>query len=73
VASVRASDTVARLAGDEFVIVFEQVASEDEAARLAAKIVAAVRSRFRWKTRRARSPPAWAWPCTKATTRPARN
>jgi len=46
VASVRASDTVARLAGDEFVIVFEQVASEDEAARLAAKIVMAVRSPF---------------------------
>ncbi|WP_229213609.1 diguanylate cyclase domain-containing protein [Duganella sp. BK701] len=46
VASVRASDTVARLAGDEFVIVFEQVANADEAARLAAKIVTAVRSPF---------------------------
>jgi diguanylate cyclase (GGDEF)-like protein len=47
VASVRASDTVARLAGDEFVIVFEQVANAEEAARLAAKIVTAVRSPFR--------------------------
>jgi diguanylate cyclase (GGDEF)-like protein/PAS domain S-box-containing protein len=47
VASVRASDTVARLAGDEFVIVFEQVANVEEAARLAAKIVAAMRRPFR--------------------------
>ncbi|WP_229258808.1 diguanylate cyclase domain-containing protein [Duganella flavida] len=46
VASVRASDTVARLAGDEFVIVFEQVANAAEANRLAAKIVEAVRSPF---------------------------
>jgi diguanylate cyclase (GGDEF)-like protein/PAS domain S-box-containing protein len=44
--SVRASDTVARLAGDEFVIVFEQVANAEEAARLAAKIVEAVRPPF---------------------------
>lgn len=45
-ACVRASDTVARLAGDEFVIVFEQVASVEEAARLAAKIVEAMRVPF---------------------------
>lgn len=43
---VRASDTVARLAGDEFVIVFEQVAGAAEAARLAAKIVEAMRAPF---------------------------
>jgi diguanylate cyclase (GGDEF)-like protein/PAS domain S-box-containing protein len=42
-ATVRATDTVARLAGDEFVIVFEQVYSHEEAARLAAKVVEAVR------------------------------
>jgi diguanylate cyclase (GGDEF)-like protein/PAS domain S-box-containing protein len=46
VASVRAMDTVARLAGDEFVVVFEQVASMEEAGRLAAKIVAAMREPF---------------------------
>jgi diguanylate cyclase (GGDEF)-like protein/PAS domain S-box-containing protein len=45
-ASVRASDTVARLAGDEFVIVFEQVVNVEEAARLAAKIVEAMRPPF---------------------------
>ena len=44
--SVRASDTVARLAGDEFVVVFEQVANVGEAARLAAKMVEAVRPPF---------------------------
>ncbi|NYE60154.1 diguanylate cyclase (GGDEF)-like protein/PAS domain S-box-containing protein [Duganella sp. 1224] len=46
VASVRASDTVARLAGDEFVIVFEQVANAGEAARLAGKIVDAMHAPF---------------------------
>ncbi|MET0321852.1 MAG: diguanylate cyclase [Duganella sp.] len=45
-ANVRAADTVARIAGDEFVIVFEQVAQADEAARLAAKIVEAIRAPF---------------------------
>jgi diguanylate cyclase (GGDEF)-like protein/PAS domain S-box-containing protein len=46
VASVRASDTVARLAGDEFVIVFEQVATVEEAGRLAGKIVDAMHAPF---------------------------
>ncbi len=46
IASVRASDTVARLAGDEFVIVFEQVANAEEAARLAGKIVDAMHAPF---------------------------
>jgi diguanylate cyclase (GGDEF)-like protein/PAS domain S-box-containing protein len=46
VASVRASDTVARLAGDEFVIIFEQVANASEAARMAAKIVEAMHTPF---------------------------
>lgn len=45
-ASVRASDTVARLAGDEFVIVFELVANAEEAARLAGKIVEAMHAPF---------------------------
>lgn len=45
-ANVRAADTVARIAGDEFVIVFEQVAHADEIARLALKIVEAIRQPF---------------------------
>ncbi|WP_229205944.1 diguanylate cyclase domain-containing protein [Duganella sp. Leaf126] len=45
-ASVRAADTVARIAGDEFVIIFEQVGQPDEAARLAEKIGAAIRAPF---------------------------
>lgn len=44
--NVRASDTVARVAGDEFVIIFEQVAHADEAARMALKIVEAIRRPF---------------------------
>lgn len=39
---VRASDTLARLGGDEFVIVLEPFAGEDEAMRVAAKLVAAL-------------------------------
>ncbi|ELX08798.1 putative signal transduction protein [Janthinobacterium sp. HH01] len=44
--NVRASDTVARLAGDEFVIVLEQVDGRDEAALLAAKFAEAIRRPF---------------------------
>ncbi|WP_295992337.1 PAS domain S-box protein [Rugamonas sp.] len=46
VGNVRATDTVARLAGDEFVIIFEQLHHPDEAAHLAGKIIAAVRVDF---------------------------
>jgi len=45
-ANVRAVDTVSRIAGDEFVIIFEQVTQADEAARLAEKIVDAIRVPF---------------------------
>jgi diguanylate cyclase (GGDEF)-like protein/PAS domain S-box-containing protein len=45
-ANVRATDTVARVAGDEFIIIFEQVAHVEEAARLALKIVEAIRRPF---------------------------
>ncbi|NYS34654.1 GGDEF domain-containing protein, partial [Streptococcus danieliae] len=38
-ACVRASDTVARLAGDEFVIIFEQLTDQSELAILGKKIV----------------------------------
>jgi diguanylate cyclase (GGDEF)-like protein/PAS domain S-box-containing protein len=44
--AVRAVDLVARLAGDEFIIVLENVDRGGEAALLAAKIVAAVRTPF---------------------------
>ncbi len=42
VGCVRVTDTVARLAGDEFVIIFEQIGDSAEAAALAAKIIDAV-------------------------------
>jgi diguanylate cyclase (GGDEF)-like protein/PAS domain S-box-containing protein len=45
-ASVRAADTVARLAGDEFVIVLEDVQGADQAARIGAHLVEAMRAPF---------------------------
>ena len=45
-ATVRSTDTVARLAGDEFVIVLEQVGSPLECERIAAKLLEAVRPPF---------------------------
>jgi diguanylate cyclase (GGDEF)-like protein/PAS domain S-box-containing protein len=44
--AVRSSDTVARLAGDEFVVVLEQVGSPLECERIAAKLQDALRSPF---------------------------
>jgi diguanylate cyclase (GGDEF)-like protein/PAS domain S-box-containing protein len=41
--AVRSTDTVARLAGDEFVIVLEQVGSPLECERIAAKLLDAIR------------------------------
>ncbi|CAN7339667.1 diguanylate cyclase [Pseudoduganella sp. LjRoot289] len=46
VGAVRAVDLVARLAGDEFIVLFEDVDQAGEAAQLAAKIVAMVRDGF---------------------------
>lgn len=46
VATVRAIDTVARLAGDEFVIIFEGLANAGEGAVLGQKLVDAMRPRF---------------------------
>jgi diguanylate cyclase (GGDEF)-like protein/PAS domain S-box-containing protein len=45
-ASVRATDTVARLAGDEFVIVFENIRQAGEVQLLAEKVMAAVTPDF---------------------------
>jgi diguanylate cyclase (GGDEF)-like protein/PAS domain S-box-containing protein len=45
-ATVRATDTVARLAGDEFVIVLEQVGSARECGRIADKLLEAMRADF---------------------------
>jgi diguanylate cyclase (GGDEF)-like protein len=45
-ASVRATDLVARLAGDEFVVVLEGIHSRDECRFVARKILAAMRNRF---------------------------
>jgi diguanylate cyclase (GGDEF)-like protein len=44
--AVRCSDTVARLAGDEFVIVYEQVRGFEEAHQLGARILAAMAEPF---------------------------
>jgi diguanylate cyclase (GGDEF)-like protein len=43
---VRVSDTVARLAGDEFVIIFDQLSGEAEPAALGAKIQGAMKQAF---------------------------
>jgi diguanylate cyclase (GGDEF)-like protein len=45
-ATVRVTDTVARLAGDEFVVLFEHLGSSEELAALGRKIVEAMRPRF---------------------------
>ncbi|GJI94931.1 hypothetical protein RugamoR57_16490 [Duganella caerulea] len=44
--AMRASDTIARLGGDEFTIIMERIARVDDAAALAAKIVAAMQAPF---------------------------
>ena len=44
--AVRATDTVARLAGDEFVVIFENLAGDIEAARLADKILKSIQPPF---------------------------
>ena len=44
--AVRMTDTAARLAGDEFVVLLEGIASEQEAAMIANKIVTAMRKPF---------------------------
>jgi len=43
---VRATDTPARLSGDEFVVILEEIGGQAEAERIAGKIVAAMRAPF---------------------------
>jgi diguanylate cyclase (GGDEF)-like protein len=45
---VREEDTVARIGGDEFVVLLESVAQTDDAARVAAKIALAMGEPFRF-------------------------
>jgi diguanylate cyclase (GGDEF)-like protein len=45
--SVRAGDTVARFGGDEFVVLLDSVTGPEDAARVAAKVLDAVRVPFR--------------------------
>jgi diguanylate cyclase (GGDEF)-like protein len=45
--TVRAEDTVARLGGDEFIVLLAQVTGAGDAARVAAKVLDAVRAPFR--------------------------
>ena len=47
VAHVRETDTVARLAGDEFIVILENVGRHEECRVVARKIVAAMRTPFR--------------------------
>jgi diguanylate cyclase (GGDEF)-like protein len=46
-AAVRAEDTVARVGGDEFVVLLAEVTGAEDAVRVAAKVLAAVRRPFR--------------------------
>jgi GGDEF domain-containing protein len=60
--AVRTTDTVARLAGDEFVIVFEQLSTAPEMTLLGEKILDAMRPPFTLGTCSARSAPVSALP-----------
>ncbi|MGQ0798603.1 MAG: diguanylate cyclase domain-containing protein [Pseudomarimonas sp.] len=50
VASIRRSDTAARLAGDEFVVILESLGEPDEAGLIAGKILAAMQTPFELAT-----------------------
>ncbi|HEX8940997.1 MAG TPA: diguanylate cyclase [Candidatus Limnocylindrales bacterium] len=50
-AGLRPGDTVARLGGDEFVVLLESVAGQDEAVRVAERVLTELTSPFRVKNR----------------------
>jgi GGDEF domain-containing protein len=70
---VRATDTVARLSGDEFVIIFEDLNSEQEVTAAAAKIIDGCGRRSRRATCGWPSPPASASRCFAARARAVRS
>jgi diguanylate cyclase (GGDEF)-like protein len=45
--AVRESDTVARMGGDEFTVILSEVASSDDAARVAGRVIAALQTPMR--------------------------
>ncbi len=50
--AVRGSDTVARLAGDEFVVILPKIASREDAAEVARKVIDALSARFHLGSRK---------------------
>ncbi|MCX7897875.1 MAG: EAL domain-containing protein [Rhodocyclaceae bacterium] len=57
-ASVRESDVVARLGGDEFVVLLTRIAAQEDAARVAQKILAALNAPFELDAQRLHSSPS---------------
>ena len=65
---MRASDTVARVGGDEFVILSLDARNEEQAAALVGRRHAPRRP-YRWRAPRSRSTPRWAGRCSRQTGR----
>ncbi len=72
VTAVRATDTVARLAGDEFVVVLESLRSAAEAKPVVQKVLAQFAEPFLVEGCPCKSPPALACQCTRRAPSPQR-